>query len=437
MMQYLRLTVIGSRRKADVAVPDDEPVEQLLAEIIALLGEPPDVTSPLTLTTMVGVHVEPGRTFSEQGIDSGAVLRLHPLDSAPQPPDVAEVTEAVASATVNRTDRWNSRLTAIALGLLGALLAGTTAAIFPFADGTVTPTLGVLLLLGSVGGALLMRKGHTSGFAAVLGLTLGVVPELAWDLAGAWLPDSRAVVSAALAWALLWIVLATVCGVGARRRSVIFGAAFAVVASAIVIVAVGVSAPVAEVAAVAGIIIAVLIGLVPALALTGSGVAGFDYAVIDGGTVLSRDVSAAIDEAFRTQTALVCALSVPLSVSIVLLGLGDGWGQALAAVLTLFTLVRARLFPLAVARATLLVAAVLPILLWLVAPGAAPVGWRAAVGAVACAAILLVSLLRFSAATQARLRRLLGTIEGLAVIAMVPLLLGILGVFGDLLEVFR
>jgi hypothetical protein len=224
-------------------------------------------------------------------------------------------------------------------------------------------------------------------------------------------------------------------GAGSRRRGVVPGAAVAVAFGAAVVVAAAVGVPVMVAAAVYGIVAVIVLGLVPALALTAAGVGRLDDTAMSGSPVRRGDIDEAIDVAFTAQTALVLALAVPAAVSIALLGAGDGWQAGLAAALALFLLTRSRLFPLAIARAALLAAALVPLGLTLFS-GTADSTTRAGIGVVVCAVLVVVAMLSPSAAAQARLRRLLGVLEALTVIAMIPLLLGIMGVFGDLLGTF-
>lgn len=434
-MQYLRVTVIGTRRKADLALPDDHPLEDLLPEIVDLLDEPATGGAPLVLTTLLGVPVDLGTSLTGQDIDNGTVLRLLPLDSAPQPPDVAEVTEAVADAAVARPDRWNGTLTAIVLGAVVALVAAVSAAALAPVTGPSTPAL--VFALAVVAGAALTRRGNTAASCALFGLSAGVAFPLARALVASWAAtDASLAAATALAWVLLWVAAAVVFGLGAGRRGVVLGAAVAVLTGAVVVVTGLLSAPVPTVVAFSGVVAAAALGIAPSFALTAAGVTRFDDAVIDGEAVRRSDVSAAITEAFSTQTFLVLALAAPLTTSILLLLGGNAWEQGLAAALAVFVLVRARLFPLAVARVALLLTALIPALTWLATTDALSAGWRAGVGAVVCAVLVLATLPRPSAATGARLRRALGLVEALSVIAMVPLILGLLGVFGDLLGAF-
>ncbi|MFT3888476.1 MAG: EsaB/YukD family protein [Arachnia sp.] len=434
-MNFLRVTVIGARRKADLALPDDSPIEDLLPEIVDLLDEPA-TAAPLVLTTLLGAPVDAAASLASQDIANGTVLRLLARDAAPQPPDVAEVTEAVADAAVTRRDRWSPTLTAIALGAVVALVSGVSAAVLPSALGV--SVLALVFFLGAVAGAVLTRAGNAAGCYALFGLSAGVAFPLAGKVVASWAPGSGmpAVLGAALAWVLLWVAVAVVFGIGARRRSIVLGTVVALLTGAVVVLTDALSAPVPTVVAFSGVVAAALLGLAPSLALTAAGVTRFDDAVIDGETVRRRDVSAAITEAFTGQTFLVLALAAPLMASILLLLGGGLWERGLAAALAVFVLVRARLFPLAVARIALLLAAVIPAVVWLSTATEPSADWRAAIGAAICAVLVLTTLPRPSAAGAARLRRVLGIVEALAVVAMVPLILGLLGVFGDLLGAF-
>lgn len=435
-MEYTRVTVIGTRQKADLVLPDDHPLDELLSEIVELLDEPVGGASPLVLTSLLGQPVNARETLAAQGLDHGTILRLVPRDDAPQPPDIADVTEAVSDAATHRSDRWTPSLTSLAVSTVIAVVAAITGLLLPASSGTLTGLLITFAIAVTVA-TLLSRRGATAARNTLLGLGLGLtaplgilgIPAIAPALAG------EPLIAVAVGGTLGWAAVAVVIGVGSRRRGVIPGAAVAVAFGAAVVVATVTSAPVAVTAAVGGIVAAVGLGLVPSLALTAAGVGRLDDTAMSGAPVRSGDIDDAIQVAFTAQTALVLALAVPASAAIVLLSTGDGWQSGLAAVLGLFLLTRSRLFPLAIARAALLIAALVPLGFWLLG-GTVDAAMRAGIGLAVCVILIVIAALRPSAAAQARLRRLLGVLEALAVIAMVPLLLGIIGVFRDLLGTF-
>lgn len=436
-MPYIRITVIGSVRKADIALPDDHPVGELVPEIIDLLDEPASGPT-LSLSSLVGVPTVAALGFAEQNVANGAVLRLVPVDAEPLPPEVADVTEAVADAAVLRPDRWNRHLTTVSLGAAIALAAATTAAVLPLTVTGGAIVLSTLFVLAALFGAVLARQGRHTGAVGLFSLCAGVSLPLAAHVAALMLADPqdrlRAVI--AVAWALIWLAAVAVFGAGGRRTGIAVGAAIALVTSATVAVSLVASAPVTTVAAVGGILAAVVLGVAPPVALATAGVTRFDDAAIDGEPAPRSAVAAAVDAAFSTQTSMVLAVAFPLAVAVAVLLDGDGWAQALAVALIVFPLARSRLFPLAVARMSVLLAAAVPAAygLWLAAAGASV--WPVVTGTVACALLVFATLARPSAAARARLRRLLSLCELFAVIAMVPLLLGVMGVFDDLLGAF-
>ena len=59
MADFTRLTVIGSARKADLVVPNDEAVSGLMPRLMELLDEPAgSVVRPLTLVRATGEQLD-------------------------------------------------------------------------------------------------------------------------------------------------------------------------------------------------------------------------------------------------------------------------------------------------------------------------------------------------------------------------------------------
>lgn len=436
-MEYTRVTVIGSRRKADIVLPDDLPVDELLPEIVTLLDEPTSNGGALILTTLLGERVDGAMSFSDQEFGQGAILRLTLSDEAPQPPDVAEITEAVAAAVVRRRERWTARFTAVALAVVIGLSAATTGLLLPITQSSML-SLAALFFLSVVGGAVVARRESASGrdalFGAALGLSVPLGAQVAWLL-----PIPGASVPAlwvAVTWAGLWLATYVVVEVGARVRGIRYGALIGVLTTVLVASTATIPLPPVVVATATGIVAALILGLAPSFALASAGLARIDDAAQEGAAGRRTDIDAAILGAFTTQTALVLALVAPVTASILVLGTSDGWGVGIATALAVFLLARSRLFPLAIARIALLFGTLLPALLWLAFATDVAVEWRIAIGAAAVIAFVLVASSRPSATAPARLRRLMSSIEMLAVLALVPLLLGLLGVFDDLLGAF-
>lgn len=70
-MSYTRLTVIGTERKAELALPNGEPVGALLPHVLELLEEKPRGGDVLTLTTLTGASLDFDASLEEQGCGQG------------------------------------------------------------------------------------------------------------------------------------------------------------------------------------------------------------------------------------------------------------------------------------------------------------------------------------------------------------------------------
>lgn len=85
--QLSRVTLVGERRRADIVLPSDTPIGQLLPDILQLLDDRA-ASRPMTrqLITSDGSALPHDSTLSSAEIADGAVLRLVRAHSAPLPP---------------------------------------------------------------------------------------------------------------------------------------------------------------------------------------------------------------------------------------------------------------------------------------------------------------------------------------------------------------
>lgn len=108
----------------------------------------------------------------------------------------------------------------------------------------------------------------------------------------------------------------------------------------------------------------------------------------------------------------------------------------LAVAVAVVLVLRTRVMPLVPQRLALIVAGLAPLLALLAMLGRAdPVRGLAVAAALIVVLALLVGV-RPAERTKARLRRLANTVELVAVVCLVPLLLAELGVFADLVDTF-
>ena len=120
MTRYTRVTVQGEGRKADLVLPDDEPIAAMLPDVLALLDETGVQSArPVVLVTTVGDQLDLSLTLAEQVVEQGTILRIVRLEEAPPPPEQAvrprAATRTVAPRVARRVKRVR-RCTVFSLG---------------------------------------------------------------------------------------------------------------------------------------------------------------------------------------------------------------------------------------------------------------------------------------------------------------------------------
>ncbi|MBD3942212.1 EsaB/YukD family protein [Microbacterium sp. NEAU-LLC] len=456
MTDFTRLSVTGTSRRTDIVVPSDEPVGTILPSLLRLLGEPTGtVDRPLALVHADGEPVDLARSARGSDLLDGTSLRLVRLDAAPPPPVVIDVTDAAAEAYAARADRWSAdaRLATGAVGLglataLGGLLLPRTAP-----GGALWWLVGALVLLlalavpiGRRSARPLSRAGTAPeavgvprrlalcATAAAAGLVVPIGVDAA-ALAAEPLPGTAVLlgVSAAALGAAL-VVLAA--GWALRRAGAVAGGVIGVVLWGLLLVLLWTGVGSVAAAAIAGTVAAFATGLLPWAALSSAQLTVLDQRVSDGDRVDRATAAGSIDEAYRALTWSVAAVATLLAAAgIVLVATRQPWPSLLALAFALTAALRTRSFPLRV-QVRLLWAAV-------AAPAAvAMVVWFAgqATGVWICAgaAVLLgvAALVDPRPAARARLRGIGNVLETLAAVSLLPLLLGALGVYDELLGMF-
>jgi type VII secretion integral membrane protein EccD len=457
---YTRLSVAGSNRRADVVVSSDEPLGSILPRLLELLDETGGtVARPLTFVAPDGEQIDIARSPQQLDLLDGTLLRLERLDAAPPPPVVIDVTDAAADALASRPDRWGEGARRVAAASAIALAAAVGGLLAPWGSPTAAMigmivSVVVLLAVGAgLGlGRLTAIAALVAAAAAGLVLPLGIaVYTTLVAAAGLVLPPGTTVYTTlaaadAVAIALLAAVAAGITtagivvlvgiGVAQRRRGAIAGGTLGAVLGALLLILLLVGVTPSVSAAVTGIVAAFLTGLLPWVAMSAAGLTGLDQRVAGGERLPRNDALAAVDEAYAALTWSAAAVAVVLGVTGVALVIANElWAGLLALALALIAALRTRAFPLRAQH-------------WLLWSATAVIGAAAVVvhlsgswwgiGAVVAAIVLIAvaALVRPRPHTRARLRGLGNAIELLAVVALLPLLLGVMGVYAELLAMF-
>lgn len=444
MSIYTRLTVAGSERRAEVVVPSGEPVGAALPRLLDLLGETAGtVARPLAVIAPDGEQIDIALTPQQLDLSDGTLVRLVRLDAAPPPPVVIDVTDAAADAHDARPDRWDERSRTVAGGAGIAAAFAVAGWLSPWSSATLAAfaLLATSLVFAAIAtglglGGLRRLSTCVSAAAAGLALPVGSATAAAVGSGPAAGTALLAGISAALATGFTVALLGV--GVAHRRRGAASGGALGAVLSSLLLGLLLAGVDAVSASAVTGVVAAFATGPLPWIALSSAGLTDLDQRAADGAPPARPRAFAAIDEAYAALTWSVGAVASVLGVAGVVLALsGTIWTELLALAFFLVAALRTRAFPLRWqgwllwSAAGVIAAAGLSVLL------AGGLGWIGAGAAVVLAALVATMVLvRPRPHVRARLRGLGNVVETLAVVALIPLLVGALGIYAELLGMF-
>ncbi|MET8881578.1 type VII secretion integral membrane protein EccD [Streptomyces rubiginosohelvolus] len=439
-----RVTLVGERRRADIVLPSDTPIGQLLPEILQLLDDRA-ASRPLTrqLIASDGSALPHDSTLASAGVSDGAVLRLVRTHAAPPAPVVHDVTDQVADHLDLQAWRWRPAARRVAAGastvafaVIAALLARREVPL-----DTLAVLLAAVTAVLLVGGALCARIGTGNrGLATALLFVSGGLGVLtAWTAADAYAwsgPARLAAVATAVALALLLLGFFSPLG----RGGLIGAGATAVVAAVWEAVAAVESDP-ARLGAVMAVFSVVLLGMLPRLALMASGLTALDDRRSGGVSVSRHDVADALAATHRglaLATMVTAASATAAGWLLTLAARPTVWTVLLPSLVAVVLLSRARAFPLVAEVVALFAAAavllVRLVMLWMDQPsgGAGPV---VVLGVAALLPLLALSV-EPPEHVRVRLRRTADLVESIGMVGLFPLAIGVFGVYGQLLDKF-
>ena len=436
MVEFTRLTVIGSARKADLVVPNDEAVSGLMPRLMELLEEPTSsVVRPLTLVRATGEQLDVGLTIADQQVSDGELLRLVRSDDAPPPPEVADVTDVLGESMRDRAGLWST----FARELTGAVAVGvlSCAAATQLPARPVAFVVAVLAL--SVAAAILGRAAMRWLCIALTAAALGVAAATVWSFSTELgLPPGLRFAAAVSGFAALgWICLGIGHGQGLRSRPAWLGSLVGVPISALPLIMVALGSAAEQAAAVTAAVAVVVCGVLPRLALAASGLTGLDDQVVEGHPRRRDDVSLTVNEAYRLLSWVTFAVAIPIAVtSAVLLASKDLWTVTVGLAVIIVSALRTRAFPLAVQQVALWFAVLVGLLAGVLGQSRLSEPLVAVILIAIAVLVVIMVLARPAAHQRAFLRRVGNAFEAVVVIALIPLLLGMFGIFSDLLRAF-
>ena len=437
----VRLTVSAGERTMDLVLPSRLPLAEILPEVASLVGslDAYEAHGGYALVAADGHGLDLDASFLAQGVHDGTVLTLVTGAEAEDKKVYDDVVEAVADAVEGLGAGWtaeNSRATT--LGISALLLALGASALLLQRQGGLVVTIvagvaGVLLLLA---GAVFARVRVDTAAASVVLVAAALYAVVA--ALSAFTGDLRRMPLLVAGAALVVVGLLSMAllrpHAWAFLPSVVLGVAAAAVGGILLATAFDPNRVVAIV-----VVVAVILGsLIPWFALSSartmvvpmqseSEILG-DPAPIDPDRV-SRGIDLAHDLVLgmSLSVALVVIVGAPAVVQLGWAGLGIVWAAGVV------QMMRTRQFLLARDVVVGLVGGALGIVAGTVTALVQHPGWGVVIGPVVgvAAAAVLVSLALPEKATVRR-GRVLDVCEGLALFALVPLLVIALGLIASI-----
>lgn len=171
-----RVTIVAPDTRVDVALPHTATLAELLPSLLRLAGE--DVADRgsahggWSLVRLGERAFDTGRTIDALGIRDGDLLHLRPQRAQLPPPVFDDVVDAIATTATERAARWQPRDTRSYGLVIGGGLLVLGAAAVPLAGGdrlVAAAIAGAMTVLLIATGALLSRALGDSTAGAVLG----------------------------------------------------------------------------------------------------------------------------------------------------------------------------------------------------------------------------------------------------------------------------
>lgn len=169
------VTIVGPRRKADLALPADIPLPNVLPGLLRALGEVGGDSAAApgwTLQRLGGAPLDLGQSLGALGVLDGEILYLRPREAILPPALYDDVADVVATGVRGGRGVWSAKHTRVvgAGGAMGLLMLGALGLALSRMPGlTVTIVAGLLALLLVVTGTLLSRAVGDSLAGALIG----------------------------------------------------------------------------------------------------------------------------------------------------------------------------------------------------------------------------------------------------------------------------
>lgn len=425
------LVVAGPTGRVALRVPPSVTVADLLSEAIASVGGDLDTTTPWLLAQPKGDALDPERTVGQLGLVDGSLLVLRPAVAAEDETISEDLPEAVAAVVESTRGQWSAN----DVGTLGAAVAALSVLAAGAAVSQVATPVERVAAAAGVGLVALAFGAFASRFEVLarLGRWVALASLPLWAMAGAAASASfPAGIPAAAAVGILvgaLVVWFAVEGARSQAAGVALAAAVFGIGDAVTVPS---KLPADVAAGIVAVLALALVGMLPSFSVQMAGILDIDSARKGAKRDLEWSVAAGRD----VLAWLILGDAVVLAGATAVLAAGASpYAPALAGVVALATILQARHHGFLAEAAALAVAALVglgvleaALAVRLVPDQWLPVAASSIALADAVAAVLAVLIAsRFKSSVDSR--RWFGLLEFIANAAVIPLLLGVVGLY--------
>ncbi|ETA66384.1 type VII secretion integral membrane protein EccD [Haloechinothrix halophila] len=454
---FSRVTVVAPRTRIDVALPADVAVADILPLVVEMANErSADGGSShggWVLAKLGDAPLDPSRTLASLGVVDGDLLQLRKRNENPPPPLFDDVVDAIAEAKPDNFRPWTPE-TAKRAGHIAGGLALAVAAVALFMGGTLWGGSGLTAaIVGGIGaigavalGAVLAQAYNDPETGVVVAATGGL--PLAFVSGFYTVPGVS--MTANLLLGSVWVVIvaaASIMLIGHGISAFIAAATAGTLGAVTFLFALFIDQPPAGFASAAA---AVSLGLISALPRATLLLAKLPSPVVPSSAEELKQDSAFPDfgiierrttVAHQYMTGLLVGCGAIVAISAVIASSSATWyGIALAVAATLALLLRARTYAngsQAIALLTMGVLASAGIMIgWtMTADWSTRLIWIFTILIVMAAGALVVGVIFPHQRFSPPLRRTVEIIEAICIAVVLPLALGVLGLYSELRSV--
>ncbi len=432
----VRVSVSSGTRRADLGVPGGIPVVEIVPELARELGvlDTEQASHGFRLVAGGGMLVDPDRSLAAQGITDGTVLSLEVVDPSTEKV-YDDVVEAVADVVETQFAPWTARHSAgTAVGAATVFFLCAAWALFTARDsGALVAAVSVAVALLLVGAAGVLHTRAQSGGALALGLTalaFAAVAGSALSPADPLWGRGLVLVGPAVAVVALLAALA----VGTHRLVLAAGAVVGVAATAIGVASGVADVPLTTSSAVVHVVAVVLGNVLPWVGLSSSRLSTNPPrtdAEIEGPVPeVDRDrVRAQVARGHDVMVAIALAAGGTALVTTPQLAASGLAGTGLVVAGCVATLLRTRHSRTRTTVVLAMGSGVLGLALAAVVAALSHPTWRPALAVLlGTTGAVVVTLAVLAPRTRVRLGRVADALDGVALVALLPLAAATIGV---------